>query len=92
MEATSLARHTGCPGTATFLCWKGVFGAIFEMQQKTHTSFRVLTFAIFHLGRTLKFSAAFKGTVWFSFAHMSAFLNKAASRFVEQILEILQMF
>lgn len=61
-------------------------------EQKTHTSFKVLTLAFFQLGQTLKFSAVFNGTVWFPFAHMSAFLSKTASRFVEQILEMLGMF
>lgn len=51
MEATSLARHAGCPGMATFLYWKSMFRVIFEMQQKTHTSFRILTLAFFILGR-----------------------------------------
>lgn len=67
-------------------------GAMLEMQQKTHTSVRVFDSCILHLGQALKLCAAFRGRFWFPFAHMSAFLNKAASRFVEQILEILGMF
>lgn len=87
-----MLRHAGCPGTATFPSWKNGFRVIFEMQQKTHTSFRALTLVFFHLGQGLKFFAAFKESFGFPLPTCQAFLNKAASRFVEQILEILQIF
>lgn len=65
MEAISLARHAGCPGTATLPSWKKrVQGNIWNATENPHF-LQHFDSCIFHLGQGLKFSPAFKESFGF---------------------------